>query len=108
MALNPATTTGTGGWGLAPVGTASQSTMPLAPTQQSILTPEQIAQLRQQSVAMQTPPTQNIQSWTQGVAELVRAMQGNREADFARQQELQGRQQGAAGIVSMLPPQLFA
>src|SRR5580704_12703219 len=98
MALNPATTTGTGGWGLAPVGTASQSTMPLAPTQQSILTPEQIAQLRQQSVAMQTPPTQNIQSWTQGVAELVRAMQGNREADFARQQELQGRQQGADAI----------
>ena len=107
MALNPASTTGTGGWGLAPVGTASQSTMPLAPVQPT-LTPEQIAQLRQQSVAMQTPPTQNIQSWTQGVAELVRAMQGNREADFARQQELQGRQQGAAGIVSMLPPQLFA
>jgi hypothetical protein len=105
MALNPATTTGTGGWGLAPVGTASQSTMPLAPVQPT-LTPEQIAQLRQQSVAMQTPPTQNIQSWTQGVAELVRAMQGNREADFARQQELQGRQQGADAIGKIYAPYL--
>ena len=105
MALNPATTTGTGGWGLAPVGTASQSTMPLAPVQPT-LTPEQIAQLRQQSVAMQAPPTQNIQSWTQGVAELVRAMQGNREADFARQQELQGRQQGADAIGKIYAPYL--
>jgi hypothetical protein len=105
MALNPATTTGTGGWGLEPVGTASQSTMPLAPVQPT-LTPEQIAQLRQQSVAMQAPPTQNIQSWTQGVAELVRAMQGNREADFARQQELQGRQQGADAIGKIYAPYL--
>ena len=106
MAINPASTTGTGGWGLAPVGSASQSTMPLAPQTQSILTPEQIAQLRQQSMALQTPPTQNIQSWTQGLAELVRAMQGNREADFARNQELQGRQQGAAATAAMFAPLL--
>ncbi len=68
--------------------------------------PDQIRAMREQAMALQQPPKQNIQSWTQGVAELVRAMQGNREADFARQQEQQGRQQGAEAIGQIYAPYL--
>jgi hypothetical protein len=95
-----------GGWGLTPVGTATQSTTPLAPRPTMNFSPDQIRAMREQAMALQQPPKQNIQSWTQGVAELVRAMQGNREADFARQQEQQGRQQGAEAIGQIYAPYL--
>ena len=59
-------------------------------------------------MALQTPPAgpTPIHHWTQGVAELVRAIQGNREADFARQQELAGHQQGAEAIGQIYAPYL--
>jgi hypothetical protein len=69
-------------------------------------TPEQIAQMRQHALALQTPPEGGIKHWTQGLAELVRAIQGNREADFARQQELAGRQSAADAITSLYQPYL--
>ena len=68
-----------------PISTPYQSTTPLAP--KPILTPEQIAALRQQAMAMQEPPKEGIKSWTQGVAELLRAIQGNRNASYAQEQE---------------------
>ena len=103
MALDP---TGGGGWGLGALGAPSQSIIPLAPKPTMTFTPEQIAQMRAQAMQLQEPPKQNIQSWTQGLAELVRAMQGNREADFARQKEAEGRQQGADAIGQIYAPYL--
>lgn len=106
MALDP--TNPTSSWGLGPLGvplgSPSTSTAPLAP--KPIYSPEQIAQMRQHALALQTPPEGGIHHWTQGLAELVRAIQGNREADFARQQEMAGRQQGAEAISSLYAPYL--
>ena len=102
MALDP---TGGGGWGLGALGAPSQSIIPLAPKPTMTFTPEQIAQMRAQAMQLQEPPKQNIQSWTQGLAELVRAMQGNREADFARQQEAANRQSTSDAYLGLLPPQ---
>lgn len=62
--------------------------------------------MRKEAAALQAPPTEPIRHWTQGLAELVRAIQGNREADFARQQELSGRQQGADAISQIYAPYL--
>lgn len=105
MALDPTAPTG---WGLgslgAPLGAPSSSTAPLAP--QPIYTPEQIAQMRQHAMALQQPPEGGIHHWTQGLAELARAIQGNREADFARQAEATGRQQGASAIGQIYAPYL--
>jgi hypothetical protein len=92
------------GWGLSPLGTSSQSTTPLAVPQ--TLTPGQVALMRQHAMALQEPPTGEIHHWTQGLAELVRAIQGNREADFARQGEAAGRQQGAQAIGQIYTPYL--
>src|SRR5271154_1381325 len=105
MAIDPTATGqsgGPGGWGLSALGTPSVSTMPLRP--QAQFTPDQIAQMRKEAMALQTPQQEPIRHWTQGLAELVRAIQGNREADFARQQELTGRQQGAEAIGKIYAP----
>jgi hypothetical protein len=104
MATNPSATFG--GWGLSPVGSSAPSTMPPALQAPSQFTPAQIAQMRQEAMALQQPPQQGIHHWTQGLAELVRAIQGNREADFARQQEMAGRQQGAQAIGQIYAPYL--
>lgn len=105
MALDPNQSTS---WGLGPLGgalgTPSTSTAPLAPPQ--MFSPEQIAQMRQHAMALQEPPKEGIHHWTQGLAEMVRAIQGNREADFARQSEAAGRQQGAAAIGQIYAPYL--
>src|ERR1700691_5057151 len=95
-----------GGWGLTPVGTATQSTTPLAPKPTMNLSPDQIRAMREQAMALQQPPKQNIQSWTQGVAELVRAMQGNREADFARNAEQTNREADTSARMGILAPYL--
>lgn len=104
MALDPTTPTS---WGLGPLGAPSASTAPFANLGPSpMFTPAQIAQMRQEASALQQPPEGGIHHWTQGLAELVRAIQGNREADFARQAEAQGRQQGAQAISSLYAPYL--
>src|SRR6516162_5997264 len=102
MAIDPSASAGPTGWSLGggKFEAPSVSTTPLAVRPQ--FTPEQIAQMRKESMALQTPPTEPIRHWTQGLAELVRAIQGNREADFARQQEFQNRQQGAEDTTNMV------
>lgn len=106
MAIDPTTgaPSAPSGWSLGALGAPSQSTAPLPVKPQ--FGPEQIAQMRKEALALQTPPTEPIRHWTQGLAELVRAIQGNREADFARQQEMQGRQQGADAISQIYAPYL--
>jgi hypothetical protein len=91
-----------GSWGLTPIGTPSVSTMPLAP--KPVLTPDQIKQMRMQAMALQEPPKEGIHHWTQGLAELVRAIQGNREASFATDQEAQNREAQSKALMGMLPP----
>lgn len=108
MAVDPNTGTpqGPAGWGLNPLGTPSVSTTPLAPRAVAQFTPDQIAQMRKEAMALQAPQQEPIHHWTQGLAELVRAIQGNREADFARQQEATGRTQGAQAISDIYKPYL--
>ena len=107
MALDPNNPT-VGSWGLgplsSPLGAASTSTMPLAAP--STLTPAQVALMRQHAMALQEPPQGGIHHWTQGLAELMRAIQGNREADFAREAETTGRKQGAEAIGQIYAPYL--
>jgi hypothetical protein len=102
MALDP--TGQPTGWGLGTIGAPSVSTTPLAPRPTMQFTPEQIAQMRKDAMALQTPPAQGIHHWTQGLAELVRAIQGNREADFARSQEYLNRKADADASLGLLPP----
>ena len=103
MAIDPnAATAQPSGWALGGLGAPSQSTIPLA-RPQSVLTPEQIAQMRQQALALQQPPQGGIHHWTQGLAELARAIQGNREADFARQQEQANRQADIDANMALFP-----
>lgn len=104
MALDPTGTVQPAGWGLGTLGAPSVSTAPLAIKPQ--FSPEQIAQMRKEAMALQQPGTEPIKHWTQGLAQLVRAIQGNREADFAREQELTGRQQGAEAIGKIYAPYL--
>lgn len=92
------------GWGLGALGAPTQSTMPLAP--KPIMTPEQIALLRQQAMALQTPPKEGVKHWTQGVAELLNAINGNRFASQAMDQEKAGRAAGADATTSIFAPYL--
>src|SRR5271154_2736208 len=104
MAIDPTATGqsgGPGGWGLSALGTPSVSTMPLRP--QAQFTPDQIAQMRKEAMALQAPQTEPIRHWTQGLAEMVRAIQGNREADYARNQEYLSRKTDVDAQLSLAP-----
>lgn len=89
------------GWGLGALGAPTQSTMPLAP--KPIMTPEQIALLRQQAMSLQAPPKEGVKHWTQGVAELLNAINGNRFASQAMGQENANRQANIGAGMAFVP-----
>lgn len=93
-----------GGSLVTPLGAPSVSTVPFGPKGQA-LSPQQIANLRQQALAMQQPIT-NVKSKYDALAHIVDAISARRMESQANQAELTGRQSAADALSSLYKPYL--
>ncbi len=78
----------------------------LSPVAAGYATPEQVKQMRELALALQAPQKEPIRHWTQGLAEIVRAIGGNIQASRAMQLEKAGRESGSEAVIAPYAPYL--